>query len=80
MKTDPFHDQMGSTGSGPAFPAGLPLARPGVADPAGVAADVEAILRSGVLTDGPYVRRLEEETAAYLGVRHCIASRRAPPG
>ena len=73
MKTDPFRDQIGGTGSGPVFPAGLPLARPGVADPARVAADVEAILRSGVLTDGPYVRRLEEETAAYLGVRHCIA-------
>ena len=57
----------------PAFPDGLPLARPGVADPARVAADVEAILRSGVLTDGPYVRRLEEEAATYLGVRHCVA-------
>ena len=57
----------------PAFPDGLPLARPGVADPTRVAADVEAILRSGVLTDGPYVRRLEEEAATYLGVRHCVA-------
>ncbi len=56
-----------------AFPDGLPLARPRVADPARVAADVEAILRSGVLTNGPYVRRFEEETSAYLGVRHCVA-------
>jgi len=56
-----------------AFPEGLPLARPRVADPARVAADVEAILRSGVLTNGPYVRRFEEETSAYLGVRHCVA-------
>ena len=56
-----------------AFPEGLPLARPRVADPARVAADVETILRSGVLTDGPYVRRLEEEAATYLGVRHCVA-------
>lgn len=57
----------------PVFPDGLPLARPRVADPARVAANVEAILRSGVLTDGPYVRRFEEEAAAYLGVRHCVA-------
>ncbi|HSK35410.1 MAG TPA: DegT/DnrJ/EryC1/StrS family aminotransferase, partial [Actinomycetota bacterium] len=31
------------------------------------------ILASGVLTNGPYVRRLEEKAAAYLGVRHCVA-------
>lgn len=73
MKTEPLRDPTGGAGSHPAFLAGLPLARPRVADPARVAADVEAILRSGVLTDGPYVRRLEEEAATYLGVRHCIA-------
>ena len=56
-----------------AFPEGLPLARPRVADPARVGADVEAILRSGVLTNGPFVRRFEELTADYLGVRHCVA-------
>ena len=26
-----------------------------------------------MLTNGPYVRRLEEKAAAYLGVRHCVA-------
>jgi dTDP-4-amino-4,6-dideoxygalactose transaminase len=57
----------------PVFPDGLPLARPRVADPSRVAADVEAILCSGILTNGPYVRRFEELTAEYLGVRHCIA-------
>ncbi|MFB3739108.1 MAG: DegT/DnrJ/EryC1/StrS family aminotransferase [Candidatus Velamenicoccus archaeovorus] len=57
----------------PAFPEGLPLARPAVGDPAEVAADVEAILRSGVLTDGPFVRRLEARAQEYLGVRHCVA-------
>jgi dTDP-4-amino-4,6-dideoxygalactose transaminase len=56
-----------------AFPDGLPLARPGVADPARVGREVEAILRSGVLTNGPYVRRFEETAAGYLGVRHCVA-------
>ena len=57
----------------PVFPDGLPLVRPQVGDPARVASDVEAILASGVLTNGPYVRRFEDATAEYLGVRHSIA-------
>lgn len=59
----------------PAFPRRdrLPLARPGVADPARVAAEVDAALRSGVLTNGPTVRRLERAAADYLGVRHVVA-------
>ncbi|MDQ2966244.1 MAG: DegT/DnrJ/EryC1/StrS family aminotransferase [Chloroflexota bacterium] len=72
MNIEPLPDPR-LKGFGPAFPDGLPLARPLVADPARVAADIEAILRSGVLTNGPYVRRFEEATAAYLRVRHCIA-------
>ena len=51
----------------------IPLARPGVADPAAVARDVQAIVESGVLTNGPYVRELERRAAGYLGVRHCVA-------
>jgi dTDP-4-amino-4,6-dideoxygalactose transaminase len=57
----------------PRFPQGLPLARPGVPDPARTASEMEAILRSGVLTNGPYVRRLEARAASFLGVRHCVA-------
>jgi dTDP-4-amino-4,6-dideoxygalactose transaminase len=60
-------------GGQPLFPDGLPLARPEVADPGSVASAAAEILASGVLTNGPYVRRLEEKAAAYLGVRHCIA-------
>ena len=60
-------------GGQPLFPDGLPLARPEVANPAAVARAIAGILASGVLTNGPYVRRLEETAAAYLGVRHCIA-------
>jgi dTDP-4-amino-4,6-dideoxygalactose transaminase len=44
-----------------------------VDDPSRVAADVEGILRSGVLTNGPYVRRFEEAASDYLGVPHCVA-------
>jgi dTDP-4-amino-4,6-dideoxygalactose transaminase len=51
----------------------IPLARPGVPDPHAVAEDVERILKSGVLTNGPYVRELEMRAAEYLGVRHCVA-------
>lgn len=72
MTIEPIQDVRRSPGA-IAFPDGLPLARPRVTDPTRVAADVEVILRSGVLTNGPYVRRFEELTADYLGVRHCIA-------
>jgi dTDP-4-amino-4,6-dideoxygalactose transaminase len=60
-------------GGAPIFPDGLPLVRPRVAAPETVARDVEAILRSGVLTSGPFVRCLEGRAAEYLGVRHCVA-------
>ena len=51
----------------------IPLARAGVPDPGAVARDVEQILKSGVLTNGPYVRELEQRAAEYLGVRECVA-------
>jgi len=51
----------------------IPLSRPAGIDPDAVAADVRKILASGILTNGPYVRRLEFETAERLGVSHCIA-------
>jgi dTDP-4-amino-4,6-dideoxygalactose transaminase len=51
----------------------IPIARPAVAHPERVARDVQAIVESGVLTNGPYVRELERRAASYLGVRHCIA-------
>ncbi|HUP18644.1 MAG TPA: DegT/DnrJ/EryC1/StrS family aminotransferase, partial [Gemmatimonadota bacterium] len=57
----------------PIFPESLPLSRPSIADAHAVARDVEAIVRSGLLTTGPFVRRLEARAAEYLGVRHCVA-------
>lgn len=60
-------------GGEPAFPEGLPLVRPTITDPAGIGGAVEKILRSGVLTNGPYVRELEAKVADYLGVDHCVA-------
>ena len=69
----PGNHRPAADGGQPLFPDGLPLARPEVADPGSVASAATEILASGVLTNGPYVRRLEERAAAYLGVRHCIA-------
>ena len=51
----------------------IPLVRPVVPNPAAVADDVERILASGILTNGPFVRELEGRAAEYLGVRHCVA-------
>jgi dTDP-4-amino-4,6-dideoxygalactose transaminase len=69
----PSDDRPAIDGGQPVFPCGLPLARPAIADPASVADAAAAILASGVLTNGPYVRRLEERAAEYLGARHCVA-------
>ncbi|HEY7661174.1 MAG TPA: DegT/DnrJ/EryC1/StrS family aminotransferase [Actinomycetota bacterium] len=55
------------------FPDGLPLARPRIADPGRLARELERIVSSEVLTNGPTVERLEARAADYLGVRHCIA-------
>lgn len=60
-------------GGQPAFPERLALVRPSIGDPAGIAATAEKILRSGVLTNGPYVRELEARVADHLGVDHCVA-------
>jgi dTDP-4-amino-4,6-dideoxygalactose transaminase len=60
-------------GGDPLFASGLPLARPSVPDAERITAQIRRILDSGVLTNGPYVRDLEDATEAYLGVRHCVA-------
>ena len=57
----------------PAFPEGLPLAVPSVPPGKALLGNIEGILESGVLTNGPYVRELESRAADYLGVRHCVA-------
>jgi dTDP-4-amino-4,6-dideoxygalactose transaminase len=69
----PDHDRPAVNGGQPMFPEGLPLARPEIADPGSVVRATAEILASGVLTNGTYVRRLEETAAGYLGVRHCVA-------
>ena len=60
-------------GGTPAFPEGLPFVRPTIPPEDAVLGRIKDILATGVLTNGPFVRELEERTADYLGVRHCIA-------
>lgn len=60
-------------GGSPAFPEGLPFLRPSVPDEEAILGRLRSILATGVLTNGPYVRELEERAADYLGVRHCVA-------
>jgi dTDP-4-amino-4,6-dideoxygalactose transaminase len=60
-------------GGVPMFPEGLPLARARFLEPSVIARETERVVSSGVLTDGPRVRKLEERAAEFLGVRHCVA-------
>ena len=60
-------------GGPPSFPVGLPLVRPTIPDIPGLARRIEAILRSGMLTNGPTVRELEERAAELLQVPHVVA-------
>ncbi|MGH3921416.1 MAG: hypothetical protein ACRDTT_00800, partial [Pseudonocardiaceae bacterium] len=53
-------------GGDPAFPEGLPLVCPTLQDVPGIVRTLESVLDSGMLTNGPTVRQLEEATAAYL--------------
>jgi dTDP-4-amino-4,6-dideoxygalactose transaminase len=67
-------------GGRPAFPEKLPLARPLIEDVGGLAAHLAEILASGVLTNGPTVRALEEAVARRLGVDHVVAVANATAG
>jgi dTDP-4-amino-4,6-dideoxygalactose transaminase len=60
-------------GGSPTFPEGLPFMRPSVPDEEAVLGRLKTILASGMLTNGPFVRELEDRAAEYLRVRHCVA-------
>lgn len=63
----------GILGGEPAFPDGLPLVRPTIDDVPKLARRLEAILESGLLTNGATVRELEDQVTARLGVAHTVA-------
>jgi hypothetical protein len=55
------------------LPWRIPVSAPLIPAVEEVLADMEAILRSGRLTKGPYLDRLEAAVAERLGVRHAVA-------
>jgi dTDP-4-amino-4,6-dideoxygalactose transaminase len=59
-------------GGAPLFPDRLPLVRPTLDDVPGLTKRLGAVLESGMLTNGPVVRELEERVAARLGVEHVV--------
>jgi dTDP-4-amino-4,6-dideoxygalactose transaminase len=66
-------DRPAAMGGAPAFPEGLRFVNPRVPDASLVTKDVEKILGSGILTNGPFVKAFEAAAADYLGVRQCVA-------
>jgi dTDP-4-amino-4,6-dideoxygalactose transaminase len=58
---------------GPAFEKMLPIVDPEGLPGEEFLEDVRKIVASKQLTNGKYVREFEEEAAAYLGVKHCVA-------
>jgi dTDP-4-amino-4,6-dideoxygalactose transaminase len=62
-------------GGPPAFEEPLHVGRPNVGNRAGFLRRVEAILDSRWFTNnGPMVQAFEQAIAAYLGVKHCVAT------
>lgn len=54
-------------GGAPAFPDGLPLVRPTIDEPAALTEALGRVVESGMLTNGPQVRRLEQVVGDRLG-------------
>lgn len=65
-------DLPAALGGTPAFDEKLPLVRPALGRTRSLARRHERILRSGVLTNGPTVRELEETVAARIGVPYVV--------
>jgi len=61
------------SGSQPLFPEGLAFARPTIEEAPSMLQDLADVFASGILTDGPFVRRLESAVADRFGVEHCVA-------
>ncbi|WP_345672051.1 DegT/DnrJ/EryC1/StrS family aminotransferase [Streptomyces similanensis] len=54
-------------------PEAIPLVRPTVEPDSTLLSRMDDVLRSGMLTNGAWVKRFEEAAAAYLGVRNVVA-------
>ena len=60
-------------GGSPAFPESLPLVRPTIPDIPRLAARLQRVLESGILTNAATVRELEARVAERCGVDHVVA-------
>lgn len=60
-------------GGTPAFAEPLPFVRPTIEEPASILSNIDAVLESGMVTNGRLVRQLEEAAAAEFEVDHCVA-------
>ncbi len=68
-----WSEQPAVLGGSPAFPERLPLVRPSLGDDRILQQRLGDVLASGILTNGPTVRALEETVAERLGVDHVVA-------
>lgn len=69
----PSMRQPAALGGSPAFPEGLPFARPYTPPLEAVMARLAPSYEQGMLTNGPLGRQLEERMAERLGVAHVVA-------
>lgn len=73
MKTNV--NQLAALGGVPLFETPLHVGAPNLIDPAAIAADLQAVLQSGYLTNnGPRVREFEARITDITQTRHCIAT------
>ena len=73
MTIDPIASAPAIAGAGSVVPRRASARPPGRRRPGARCGRRRSDPAKRVLTDGPYVRRFEEEAADYLGVRHCVA-------
>jgi dTDP-4-amino-4,6-dideoxygalactose transaminase len=70
---DPGQSSLAAPARTTNLPDQIPITRSSPLQDFQIGEAVSAILTSGVLSNGPYVRELEERAADHLGVAHCVA-------
>ena len=71
-----MNDRPAVLGNDPLFGERLPIIQPTLPTYQSLAAQIEEIVNTGMLTKGKYLRQFEERLADHLGVRHvvCVSS------
>jgi dTDP-4-amino-4,6-dideoxygalactose transaminase len=68
-----FNESPALLGGVPIFEKPIPFVRPAIEEPQTILARIESSLETGMLTDGPLVRNLEEKMCEVLRVDHVVA-------